>query len=341
MRRRSILLTVGTLLLVCILAGGLFLLFLPGAQTSTQASAPTSDVAATVIAETVTAYAGEPNLPAPSATPAPTQAPVVVPTGGIPAPAESVPIPAGTVTVLLMGSDQRPNAGDFRTDVMLLIVIKKDGSVSLVSFPRDLWVYLPENFMQRINSAQEFGGFGLVQSTFEYNFGFAPQSFVLTNFNGFKSIVNSLGGIDVLVGQSLTDSRDGYPAGYTVDPGLVHMDGDTALWYVRSRKSTSDLDRLRRAQEMILAMGSKLFSLYGLTHIPDVYNAYRGAVVTDLSLQDAANLLPLLKSLKTDRIERYAISYDQVAPFVTSAGADVLLPRPEAVRQLLLQAFGN
>ena len=341
MRRRSILFIVGGLLLACILAEGLFLLFLPAAQTSTQASAPTSNPAGTIIAETVTAYVGEPTQPAPTPTPIPTQAPIIIPTGGSPAQVEPIPIPAGTATILLMGSDQRPNAGDFRTDVMLLIVIKKDGSVSLVSFPRDLWVYLPENFMQRINSAQEFGGFDLVQSTFEYNFGFAPQTFVLTNFNGFKSIINSLGGVDVLVGQKLTDSRDGYPGGFTVDPGLVHMDGDTALWYVRARKTTSDLDRLRRAQEVILAMGSKLFSVYGLTHIPDVYKAYRGAVVTDLSLQDTVNLLPLLQSLKTDKIERYAIGSDQVVPFVTSAGADVLLPRPEAVRELLIQAFGN
>ena len=166
------------------------------------------------------------------------------PAGSLPAQALPIPQPEGEVTILLMGSDQRPGARDFRTDTMLLIVLKIDGSVSLVSFPRDLWVYLPGHGMERINTAQEYGGFELVQSTFQYNFGFTPQSYVLTNFNGFRFIVDDLGGIDVQVGLTLSDARTGYPEGYTVDPGLVHMDSETALWYVRARKTTSDLDRL-------------------------------------------------------------------------------------------------
>ncbi len=203
-----------------------------------------------------------------------------------PGQAEAIPQPAGQVTILLMGSDQRPQTGGFRTDTMVLLVLRPSGSVSLVSFPRDLWVNLPGMGMQRLNTAMEFGGFELVQSTFQYNFGFAPQSYVLTNFSGFKSIVDSLGGVDVQVSQTLVDSRDGYPDGFRLDPGTVHMDGDTALWYVRSRKTTSDLDRLRRSQEVIAAIGRKLFSLNGLGRVPEFYGAFRGAVVTDLTLAD-------------------------------------------------------
>lgn len=118
----------------------------------------------------------------------------------------------------------------------MLVVIKPDGAVSLASFPRDLWVCLPGKFMERINTAQEYGGFALVQSTFQYNFGFTPQSYVLTNFNDFRSIIDNLGGIDVQVGLTLSDARDGYPKGYTVHAGLVHMDSETALWYSRAAK---------------------------------------------------------------------------------------------------------
>jgi len=301
---------------------------------------PNPDLASTIIAATVNAYLSQ-TPPVPTQTPTPTPSPTEVPPGDIPAAAAPLPVPAGTVTILLMGSDQRPDARDFRTDTMLLVALKPDGSVSLVSFPRDLWVYLPDQFMQRINAAQEFGGFDLVKSTFEYNFGIAPQSYVLTNFSGFKSIVDSLGGIDVLVGQSLTDSRDGYPGGFTLNAGIVHMDGETALWYVRARKTTSDLDRLRRAQEVILGLGSKLLSLNGLKRIPELYAVYRGAVVTDLTLQDVVGLLPVLQAVDANKIQRYAISTDQVIPFITYSGADVLLPRPEAVRSLLAQALGN
>jgi LCP family protein required for cell wall assembly len=245
------------------------------------------------------------------------------------------------VTILLMGSDQRPGARDFRTDTALLVVLKTDGSVSLVSFPRDLWVYLPGRFMERINSAQEYGGFELVQSTFQYNFGFAPQSYVLTNFSGFRYIIDSLGGIDVQVGQTFSDARAGYPKGYTVHPGLVHMDSETALWYVRARETTSDLDRLRRAQEVILAIGKKLLSVNGLSRIPQLYSGFRGAIVTDLSLQDVVALLPILQLVDPNKVQRFTISTDQVTPFITSGGADVLLPLPDAIRQVLLQALGN
>jgi polyisoprenyl-teichoic acid--peptidoglycan teichoic acid transferase len=231
-----------------------FLLFILAAcQPLPATSGPAASVIATIVASTLTANATQAILPQPgpaasaipvlTATPDPTDAPP----GGIPAQAAPIPIPDGEVTILLEGSDQRPGGQDFRTDTAVLVVLKPDGSVSLVSFPRDLWVYLPGKFMERINSAQEYGGFALVQSTFQYNFGFTPQSYVLTNFSGFLSIVNSLGGLDVQVGQNFSDARDGYPKGYTVHAGLVHMDSATALWYIRARETTSDLDRLRRA----------------------------------------------------------------------------------------------
>jgi len=277
----------------------------------------------------------------PTLTSTPYLTPTETPLGATPSAAAAIQLPDGEVTILLMGSDQRPGAPDFHTDTLLLVVLRPDGSISLVSFPRDLWIYLPDRFMQRINTAQEFGGFQLVQKTFLYNFGFAPQSYILTNFSGFQSIVDSLGGVDTRVGQTLSDTRSGYPDGFTVSPGLVHMDGATTLWYVRSRKTTSDLDRLGRAQEVISAVGSKLASQGGLAHLPQIYAAFRGAIVTDLTLQDVTGLLPLLQQADPDRVQRYAIGIDQLLPFITSNGADVLLPRPGAIRQMLLQALGG
>ena len=224
---------------------------------------------------------------------------------------------------------------------MVLVVLKPGGSVSLVSFPRDLWIYLPGKFMERLNTSQEYGGFGLTQSTFQYNFGFTPQSYVLTNFSGFQSIIDSLGGIDVQVSQTFSDARDGHPNGYTVHAGLVPMDSATALWYIRARKTTSDLDRLRRTQEVIFAIGKKLLSLNALTHIPQLYAGFRSAIVTDMTVQNVSTLLPILQAMDPGKIQRYAISADQVTSFITSGGADVLLPRPDAIRQVLLQAMGN
>jgi LCP family protein required for cell wall assembly len=327
----------------------LLLFILSACQPLPSTGGPAASVVATIVASTLTANATLAVLPQPgpaasvllvlTSTPSPT--PTDAPPGSIPAQAAQIPQPAGEVTILLEGSDQRPGGQDFRTDTAVLVVLKPDGSVSLVSFPRDLWVYLPGKFMERINSAQEYGGFALVQSTFQYNFGFTPQSYVLTNFNGFLSIINNLGGLDVQVGQNFSDARDGYPKGYTVHAGLVHMDSATALWYIRARETTSDLDRLRRAQEVILAIGKKLLSLNALTRIPQLFAGFRGAIVTDMTVQDVSSLLPLLQLVDPGKIQRYAISTAQVTSFFTSGGADVLLPRPDAIRQLLMQAMGN
>ena len=325
----------------------LLLFILPACQLFAEASTPTPFIVGTIVASTLTANANPSILPEPSPTVSPipvltpTQPPTTAPTGNIPTQAAPIPQPAGEVTILLMGSDQRPGGQDFRTDTAVLVVRKPDSSVSLVSFPRDLWVYLPGRFMERINTAQEYGGFGLVQSTFQYNFGFTPQSYVMTNFSGFRSSIDSLGGIDVQVGQKLSDARDGYPKGYTVQAGLVPMDSAMALWYVRARETTSDLDRLRRGQEVILAIGKKLLSLNSLARIPQLFAGFHGAIVTDLIEQDVTDLLPILQLVNPNQVQRYAISTEQVISFHTSGGADVLLPRPDAIRQVLLEAMGN
>ncbi len=231
----------------------------------------------------------------------------------------------------------------------MLATIKPDGLVTLVSVPRDLYVYIPGFRMSRINGAYVWGGFDLLAMTFEYNFGIQPDYYVLVNLRGFKTIVDSLGGIDVNVIQTLHDERDDYPEhseaypdGFTVRPGLVHMDGATALWYARSRKTTSDLDRIRRSQDVIIAIGKKLLSLDAINHIPELYLAYRQTVDTDLAIDDLLGFIPLIVKVDPNQVERYPITIDQVIPWMEPVSkAQYLLPKPEPIRQVFLQAVGN
>ncbi len=117
----------------------------------------------------------------------------------------SLIIPKDQVNILVLGSDMRETA-DFRTDVILLVSISPSrNTVSVVSFPRDLYVQIPGWGSNRINTSQEFGGFPLTQSTFQINFGFTPDYYILTNFYGFIAIVDSLGGIDVHAAYQLSD----------------------------------------------------------------------------------------------------------------------------------------
>lgn len=323
----------------------LLLLFILNACSS-GAPAATPMITVTLPAQpsaTATPFGPQGTYEATPALPPWDEAPTLVATPvatGVPPAAAPIPRPAGQVSILLLGSDQRPDGGSFRTDTILLLTLG-DGFVSLVSFPRDLYVYIPGWQMQRINTAYPHGGFELLADTLAYNFGIRPQYFVLTNFTGFKDIVDSLGGIEVETARALTDQRDGYPNPYTIGPGLVPMDGDTALWYVRARYTTSDYDRLRRAQEVLIAIGRKLLSLDGLNRIPELYSLYRASVETNLDLEFLLQLAPRLHSIDMQHVERYEIGAEQVTPWMEpESGAQYLLPKPDAIQAILQQAVG-
>lgn len=289
----------------------------------------------------------------PSPTPTPTNTPEPEEVGTFPGPSEYSPLPIpppvkrlpkpeGQVNIVLLGSDQRPGDAGFRTDTMLLLTLNPKGeTASLTSFPRDLFVYIPGWTMQRINTAHARGGFETMAMTFEYNFGVRPDHFVMINFFSFMEVIDSLGGIEVNVAAPLSDNRDGM-GWFSLPAGVQHMDGDTALWYVRSRYTTSDFDRTRRQQEVLRGVFSKLLSLNGVARAPDLFKIYINNVTTDLEFGDVAPLVPLAAKLSdTSRIQQYYIGSGEVYPYITPTGAQVLLPNREAVLEVMRQAIAG
>ena len=112
-----------------------------------------------------------------------------------------------TVNFLLIGSDQRHGAS-FRTDTMVVVILRpNEGQVSLISIPRDLWVSIPGEGNQRINTAYEQGeldgypggGSELLKATIQYNLGIRIDHTAFVDFDGFRQIVDTLGGVDVPV----------------------------------------------------------------------------------------------------------------------------------------------
>jgi len=273
-----------------------------------------------------------------SENPVPTQEDIV--------PTDSKPQrPDGQVNILILGSDYRPESG-YRTDVfMLLSIYPEQGTASLLSFPRDLYVYLPGIGNQRINVAQPFGGFDLSKATLEENFGVTADHYIMTNFQGFIGIINSLGGITVNVGQYLSDHCE-LPQGdasknCTIYAGPNYMNGDTALWYVRSRYTTSDFDRTRRAQEVVFAIFEKLMSLDAISRVPELFNLYQSSVETDLTLNDILPLVPVATQILSDssKLRRYSISEQYVSPYVLpESGANVLIPNYELIEQVIFDS---
>lgn len=270
----------------------------------------------------------------PSRTPLPTRTPV---------PFLWLERPSSQVNILVLGSDERPGTG-YRTDVILWLSLNPaHGTASLISFPRDLYVHIPGHDDNRINVAHAFG-FETLADTFQTNFGVRPDHYIMTNFAGFTGIVDSLGGIDVEAATDLTDKCDlpqGEKGYCTIHAGLNHMDGQTALWYVRARYTTSDFNRARRSREVLIALFRAMLSIDAVAHAPTIYNQYRSSVETDLSLQDILSLAPLaLELTQPDRLRLYNITTDEATPYtIPETGAQVLLPDTDAIMDMFYYAL--
>ncbi|HID85551.1 MAG TPA: hypothetical protein EYP54_10740 [Anaerolineales bacterium] len=235
---------------------------------------------------------------------------------------------AGRINLLLLGSDQRPGHWDFRTDTIVFVSFDpQTGETLLASFPRDLYVRIPGYGVNRINTAMEFGGFPALAETLAFNFGLRPQHYILVNFHGFKALIETLGGIDVYVPRRLCDHLR------CVGPGWVHMDADVALWYARSRETTSDFDRARRQQEVLRAIASRLLRLDALHRAPELYALFRGMVVTDLGVDDVVRIVAQAGRFSPDRTHGVVFAPPQFGvPWITPQGAYVVLPNIGAIQ---------
>jgi LCP family protein required for cell wall assembly len=253
--------------------------------------------------------------------------------------------PVGQVNILLLGSDWRPGQGS-RTDViMLLSLIPDQGTATLTSFPRDLYVNIPGYGYERINVVQAYGGFELMQQTFVEVFDAPVDYYMLTNFTGFTGIIDTLGGITVNAAFGLTDRCDlpqAVEKDCSVPAGRVNMNGETALWYVRSRYTTDDFDRTRRAQEVIIAIAQKTMSLNALSQAGELYQLFRNSVETNLPLDVIVKLLPLASDImrQPSILQRYAITEKEITHFtVPVTHARVLLPDYDAIAEIIRKAL--
>ncbi len=265
--------------------------------------------------------------------------------------------PENTINILLVGSDAR-GSGSIRTDAMIIASLRPaQNSVSLISIPRDLFVYIPGWTMQRINTAHgqgartryPGGGMGLLKDTIRYNLGIRIDYTSLVDFNGFRQIVETLGGVDVPIACAYKDWRLIRPGlnpqveanwdMYTVGPGVVHMDGDLALWYARSRLKSNDYDRGRRQQELLRALYSRALQLDVIPRLPELYQDLQSSFKTDMGLNDLLSLAPMALNLNAPRIRSYYINNTMVRAWWTPGGAIVLLPRRDKIEELLQEAM--
>ncbi len=277
----------------------------------------------------------------------------------IPTPVPTFEIPENTTNILLLGSDTPLQDGVGRTDTMIIVSINHDGpTASMVSLPRDLYVYIPGWQMNRLNTALSHGasigypGGAIAQltDTILYNFGVPIHYYAQIDFEGFKQAVDLMGGVEVAVSCALEDWRLKSPEldpedeenweKFALEPGLHTMDGDMALWYVRSRRSTSDFDRGRRQQQLLRSMLNQGVDLGLLARAPDFWQTYRDAVNTDIDIGRILQLAALAPAVRENGIQHLYIVGDEVQSYVVpETKAQVQLPVWEEMQDTFRRLF--
>ncbi len=204
------------------------------------------------------------------------------------------------LNVLLLGIDARQGETMARSDSMILASYDpKTRQVSLLSIPRDTRVSIPGHGMDKINSASVYGGPDLAMRVVSNLLGIQVKYYVLTNFSGFKDIVNALGGVTLDVEQNMyhEDETDGGVYEISLSKGTQRLNGDKALQYVRYRDyALGDIDRTKHQQKFLMALGKEMLQPSTITKLPRLIPEINRYVKTNLGLSDMVKMASAMKN---------------------------------------------
>lgn len=177
--------------------------------------------------------------------------------------------------ILLLGSDTRSGSeaaqvSGSRADSIMLAHIPADGKgVYLVSIMRDTWVNIPGYGAAKINAALNYGGISLQVATVENLLGIKIDHVAEIEFEGFKALVNSVGGVDVQVPFDFDINA------WSFKQGMQHMDGGAALAFVRARYPFADGDyqRVRNQRAFLRGMYNTMKAKGALNNVGSFQSA--------------------------------------------------------------------
>lgn len=258
------------------------------------------------------------------------------------------------INILLVGQDRRENQGKSpqRTDAMILCTINKSTkTLTMTSFMRDLWVYIPGHYNQRLNIPYKLGGFALLNKTLDYNFGVSADYNVEIDFSGFMKAIDSVGGIEIELTKaeaSYLNKRGNWGVesnqNWKLKEGTNLLTGSQALAYSRIRQIGTDFGRTNRQRKVLTVLIEKIQYL-GATDMLDMARDLIPLIRTDMSnsqiLDLIMDMLPILSDLK---IVSQRIPADKQYAFAKKGGADVIVMNEDQIeinKQLLIDAMSK
>jgi LCP family protein required for cell wall assembly len=275
------------------------------------------------------------------------------------------------LNVLLVGSDARPGDTSFNTDTMIVVSVEPStGEVAMFQVPRDMVdVPVPANarsvwgsvYRGKINSwftqnrnrtdlwpgkSQNARGFAALKGLLGELYGLDIRYYALVNFDGFRKVVNALGGVNINVQIPVAESM--YPqsgGGLTriyIPAGPQHMTGGEALIYARSRHRAvgGDFDRGRRQQRVLISLREQMNAQAIVANLPKLVDALKESVKTDIKTKDLPKLLALAESVDTKNIRSFVFSPSYFATeFQQSDRGYIITPNVARIRRAVDQAF--
>jgi LCP family protein required for cell wall assembly len=224
--------------------------------------------------------------------------------------------PIGTPTgmdILVLGSDKRPtNAGEeTRSDtVMLVHADPKANYLSILSLPRDLRVEIPGHGTGKLNDAYSIGGWELTAATVEQLTNVEIKQYVGVDFQAFKDMTNTLGGVYVDVDQRYYNDDPTYEL-IKLSPGYQLLNGDQALDYVRFRHDLNmDFGRMARQQRFLAAVREQAMGWNLAFKLPGLVSSIFKNLQTTLGTTDVLKLAYWGFRLSGDRIRQISVIGD-------------------------------
>ncbi len=239
------------------------------------------------------------------------------------------PIAQGYTHILLIGTDREEN-GVSRADVIMVCSIDKaNNRMLLTSFLRDMYLPIPGYPDNRINASYAFGGANLLKKCLVNNFGIQVDHTVEMDFEGFSSVIDALGGVQI----ELAEDEAAY-LGLT--KGTHMLSGDKALQYVRMRAvGNGDFDRTKRQQTMLAAIGPR-FSEADLGRMYKCVKSILGHIKTDLGVADILGLMPdIIAIVGNKNCKSLQIPAAGAYKDAQISGMQVLLPELAANQDIL------
>lgn len=203
----------------------------------------------------------------------------------------------GRINILLMGED---NVGDTRrSDTVALVTLDIDEkNMRVLSLPRDTRVSIPGHGNQKLNHAYAYGQQDLLKATIERFLGVNIHYYVKIDYDNFPKLVDLVGGVDLFVGKPMKYKDRRGNLDINIPAGKQHMNGETALKYVRFRKDAlGDIGRVQRQQQFLKALLYKLYEPENLLRFTTLAREISNTLITDMDPSLTFQLCLFVKAL--------------------------------------------